>query len=77
MISISKNAYIDKLDDIVDEYNNTCHRTIKMRPVDVNSYNYVECNVNSNDKDPKFEFVDNVKITKYKNIFVKVYTANW
>ena len=37
MISISKNAYIDKLDDIVDEYNNTCHRTIKMRPVDVNS----------------------------------------
>ena len=48
-----------------------------MRPVDVNSYNYVECNVNSNDKDPKFEFVDNVKITKYKNIFVKVYTPNW
>ena len=77
MISISKNAYIDKLDDIVDEYNNTCHRTIKMRPVDVNSYNYVECKVNSNDKDPKFEFVDNVKITKYKNIFVKVYTPNW
>ena len=35
MASISKNAYIDKLDDIVNKYNNTYHRTIKMKPVDV------------------------------------------
>ena len=35
MTSISKNVYIDKLDDIVDEYNNTKHRTIKMKPIDV------------------------------------------
>ena len=36
MTSISKNVYIDKLDDIVGEYNNAYHRTIKMKPVDVN-----------------------------------------
>ena len=35
MTSLSKNVYIDKLDDIVDEYNNTYHRTIKMKPADV------------------------------------------
>ena len=35
MTAISKNVYIDKLDDIVDEYNNTYHKTIKMKPVDV------------------------------------------
>ena len=35
MTSVSKNVYIDKADDIVDEYNNTYHRTIKMKPDDV------------------------------------------
>ena len=35
MTSISKNVYIDKLDDIVDEYNNTYHTTIKIKPNDV------------------------------------------
>ena len=35
MNSISKNVYIDKLDDIVNKYNNTCHSTINMKPVDV------------------------------------------
>ena len=35
MTSISKNVYIDKLDVIVNEYNSTYHRTIKMKPVDV------------------------------------------
>ena len=35
MTSISKNVYIDKLDDIVNKYNNTYNRTIKMKPVDV------------------------------------------
>ena len=49
MTSISKNVYIDKLDDIVNEYNNTYQRTIKMKPVDVKSGNYVEYDVNSND----------------------------
>ena len=70
MTSISKNVYIDKLDDIVNEYNNTYHGTIKMKPVDVTSGNYVEYNVNSNDKDPKFQVGDHVRISKYKNKFL-------
>ena len=77
MTSISKNVYIDKLDDIVNEYNNTYHKTIKMKPVDVKSSNYVEYNVNSNDKDPKFKTGDHGRISKYKNIFSKGYTRNW
>ena len=77
MTSISKNVYIDKLDDIVNEYNNTYHRTIKIKPVDVNSGNYVEYNVNSNDEDPKFLVGDNVRTTKYNNNFPKGYTPNW
>ena len=58
MTSISKNVYIDDLYDIVNEYNNTYHRTIKMKSIDVKSGNYVEYNVNSNDKDPKFKIGD-------------------
>ena len=41
MTSVPKNVYIDKLDDIVDEYNNTYHRTVKIKPVDVKSGNYI------------------------------------
>ena len=77
MRAVSKSRYIDKLDDIVDEYNNIYHRTIKMKPVDVKSGNYIEYNVNSNDKDPKFQVGDNLRISKYKNIFAKGYTPNW
>ena len=39
--------------------------------------NYIEHNVNSNDKDPKFQGGDLVWISKYKNIFAKDYTSNW
>ena len=44
MTSISKNMYIDKLDDIVNEYNKTYHRTIKMKPVDVKDDAYINFN---------------------------------
>ena len=77
MILISKNAYIDKLDDIVNEYNNTYHRTIKMKPVDVKDTKYIDSNKEVNDKDPKFKVGDHVRISKYKNIFAKGYTPNW
>ena len=77
MTAISKNVYIDKLDDIVDEYNNTYHRTIKMKPVDVKDNTYVDFKKEVNDKDPKFKVGDHVRISKYKNIFVKGYTPNW
>ena len=43
--------YIDKLSDIANEYNNTYHRTIKMKPVGVKSDFYAEYNTNSNNKD--------------------------
>ena len=77
MISVSKNVYIDKLDDIVDEYNNTYHRTIKMKPVDVKDNTYIDFKKEVNDKDPKFKVGDHVRISKYKNIFAKGYMRNW
>ena len=77
MTSISKNVYIDKLDDIVDEYNNTYHRTIKMKPVDVKDNTYIDFKKEVNDKDSKFKVGDHVRISKYKNIFPKGYTPNW
>ena len=69
---IYKNVYIDKLDNIGDEYNNT-YRTIKMKPFDVKSGNYIQYNANSDDKDPKFQVGDNVRISKCKNVFAKAY----
>ena len=69
--------YIDKLDDIVDEYNNTYHRIIKMKPVDVKDNTYIDFEKEVNDKDPKFKVGDHVRISKYKNIFAKGYTPNW
>ena len=51
MTAISKNVYFDVLDDIVDEYNNTYHKTIKMKPIDVKSHSFAECNEESNEKD--------------------------
>ena len=76
MTSISQNVYIDKLDDIVNEYNNTYHRTIKMKPVDVKDNTYIDSKKEVNDKDPKFRVGDHVRISKYKNIFAKGYTPN-
>ena len=71
--------YIDKLIDIVNEYNNTYHRTIKMKPVDVKDNTYIDTIESScsNDKDPKFKVGDHVRMSKYKNIFAKGYTLNW
>ena len=77
MTAVSKNVYIDKLDDIVNEYNNTYHRTIKIKPVDVKDNTYIDFKREVNDKDPKFKVGDHVRISKYKNIFAKGYTPNW
>ena len=76
MTSVSKNVYIDKLDDIVNKYNNTYHSTIKMKTVDVKSNTYIDSSKEINDKDPKFKISDFVRISKYKNIFVNVFTLN-
>ena len=56
---------------------NACHRTIKIKPVDVNDNTYIDFNKEVNDKDPKFKVGDHVRISKYKNIFAKGYTPNW
>ena len=48
MTAISKNIYFDALDDIVNKYNDTVHRTIKMKPIDVTSDSYPEYNENPN-----------------------------
>ena len=75
--SISKNVYIDKLDDIVNEYNNTYHRTIEMKPVDVKGNTYIDSSKEVSDKDPKFKAGDHVRTSKYKNIFAKGCAPNW
>ena len=83
MTAISKNVYFDVLDEIVDKYNNTVHRTIKMKPIDVTGDYYAEYNgitLNedpSNKKNPKFKVGDNIRISKFQNIFAKGYTPNW
>ena len=77
MNSVSKNRYIDELDDIVNKHNDTYHTTIKLKPVDVNSSTYIHTGVENNEKNPKFEIVDHVKISTYKNLFEKGYTPNW
>ena len=77
MTAISKNVYFDVLDDIVNKYNNTVHRSIKMKPIDVTSDSYAECIKDSNKTKPKFKVADRVKISIYKNIFDKEYTQNW
>ena len=77
MKAISKNVYFNVLDDIVNEYNNTVHRAIKMKPIDVKDNIYVDSEKEVNDKDPKFKAGDHVRISKYKNNFAKGYAPNW
>ena len=75
--SISKIVYVDKLDDIVNKYNNTYHSTIKMKPVDVKSNTYIDSNKEISNKNPKFKIGDIVRISNNKNVFAKGYTPNW
>ena len=77
MTAISVNVYVDALGDIVNKYNNTVHRTVKMKPIDVTDNSFAEYNEESNKKDPKFKVGDHVRISKYKTIFAKGYAPNW
>ena len=77
MAAVSKNLYIDKLDDIVNEYNNTFHRAITIKPLKVKDNTYTDSIKEVKDKDPKLKIVDHVRISRYKNIFAKGYTPNW
>ena len=71
MTSTSKNVYINKVDDIVNENNNAYHRTIKMKPVDVKDNTYIDFIKEVNDKDPKFKVGDHVTISQYKIFLLK------
>ena len=64
MTSVSKNVYIDKLDDIVNECNNTYHRAIKIKPVDVKDNTCIDSNKEVNDKDPNSNVGYYVRISK-------------
>ena len=77
MTAISKNVYFDVLDDIVNKYNNTVHRTIKMKLIDVTTDSFAEYNEDSNKKNPKLKVGGHVRISNYKNIFAKGYAPNW
>ena len=61
--------YIDKLDDIVYKYNNTYHRSIRMKPIDVNSSTYIDFNKENNKEGPIFD--NQIRISKYKSISAK------
>ena len=76
MSSISKNLFIDKVDNIVNKYNNTYHSAIKMKSVDVKSSTYINSSQKINDKNSKCKIDDIVRISKWKNIFEKDYVPN-
>ena len=77
MTSISKIVYADKLDDIVNKYNNTYHSTIEIKPVDIKTNTYLDSSKEINDKDPEFKVGHVVRILRYKNVFTEGYTSNW
>ena len=77
MTSISKNVYINKLDDIVNKYNNTYHSSIKMEPADVKSGTYIDSSREINNKDSRLKIVDIVWISKHENLFAKGCVPNW
>ena len=77
MTSFSKSLYIEKLDNIINKYNNTYHSTTKMKPADVKSHTYIDSSKEINGKDSNFKIGDIVRVSKYKNIFAKGYTPNW
>ena len=77
MTAVSKNIYFDVLDYIFDRYNNTVHRTIKIKPIDVTGDSYADYNEDFNKKYPKFNISDHLRISTYKNVFAKGYAPNW
>ena len=71
MIALSKDVYIDKLDRIVDKYNQKHHKAIKMKPTDVKVDTYIDFDVEKNHKNTEFKVWENVRISTYENIVAK------
>ena len=76
MREVSKNKYMNKLDNITDEYNNA-RRTIKMKPIDVKKSTYIDFDVENSFKNSEFKVSYQVRMSKCKKFFAKVYTRNW
>ena len=72
MTLISKKVYIDKLFDIVNKYSYTYHKAIIMKPADVKPKMFIDFDKGNNQEGPKLKVDDNVRISKYKNIFCKI-----
>ena len=73
MIAVLKHAFINKLNKIDEKYNNTCHRTIKMKPALIKLDIFIDFGVEHNGKDPKFRVADHKRVSKYKT-FLKKFT---
>ena len=71
MTLISKIVNIDKLDSIVNEYNNTYHRAIKRKPVVAKDNSYIDSSKEVNDKYPKFQVGDHARTSKFKIFLLK------
>ena len=71
MTAVSKNVYFDVLDDIVNKYNNTVNRTIKMKPIDVSSDSYAECNEDSNKNSLNLKLVITLRFQNTKTFLLK------
>ena len=74
--SVSKNVYIDKLYNIFNKLNNTCHIKMNMKPINIKSSIYVDFYVENYDENPNFK-VSDPNVSKYKNIFSRGYNPNW
>ena len=74
MTSVSKIVYVNKLADIVNEYNDTYHSAMKIKPFDVKSSSYIDFGI---EKDSESEVDDHVRISKYKKIFAEGYAPSW
>ena len=70
-------SYLNYLNKLVDQHNNTYHHSIDKKPINADYSAFTEKTIDANPKAPKFKFNDRVRITKYKNIFSKDYTKNW
>ena len=77
MTAISKSADFNVLDDIINKYNQKVYRAIKIKPRKVTFDSYAEYNEDSNEKVSKLKVGDQIRISKYKNIFAKGCTQNW
>ena len=77
MTAVSKNVYFDVLDDIVKNYSNAFHKTIKMKPIDVKYDSYTIRMLILMKKILTFKIGDRARISKCKNIFAKGHTPNW